>query len=94
MLFHGTTSVNSIGILEEGFKPSSQGKHGPGVYLTECSSATVAFFSMKIFGLPYILSLNDSMFFIFVTEILESQMLELMVVNKKIKRKSYSPRKN
>ena len=61
MLFHGTTRANVVGILEEGFKPSTEGKHGPGVYLTECSSAAVTFSSKKVSGLTDY-NVNDSMF--------------------------------
>ena len=34
LLLHGTKGSNIQGILKEGFKPSENGKFGPGVYLT------------------------------------------------------------
>ena len=34
LLLHGTKGSNVKGILKEGFKPSTNGRHGPGVYLT------------------------------------------------------------
>ena len=37
LLYHGTNHENTVGILEQGFKPSISGKYGPGVYLTERS---------------------------------------------------------
>ena len=35
LLLHGTKAPNVEGILKEGFKPSREGKFGPGVYLTD-----------------------------------------------------------
>ena len=37
LLFHGTSVTNAVGILEKGFKSSTSGLHGPGVYLTASS---------------------------------------------------------
>ena len=34
LLLHGTRGQNIEGILKEGFKPSQDGRFGPGVYLT------------------------------------------------------------
>ena len=38
LLFHGTNRRNAVGILEEGFRPSTGGSFGPGVYLTASPS--------------------------------------------------------
>ena len=35
LLFHGSLAKNIKGILSSGFKPSVEGTHGPGVYLTD-----------------------------------------------------------
>ena len=37
LLFHGTNHESTVGILEKGFKPSTMGMYGRGVYLTERS---------------------------------------------------------
>ena len=97
MLFHGTTSKNAVGILEEGFKSSIQGKHGPGVYLTEFSSCAVNFAVEKIISIIFnnlLADINDNLTFIFVNEILESEKLEEIVVEKTVTGKTASPRKN
>ena len=95
MLFHGTSSKNAIGILEKGFKPSIEGKHGPGVYLTEFSSCAELFAKQKIIN--NILrngNINNNLEFIFVNEILESKTLEEIVVEKSVTHRTASPRKN
>ena len=97
LLFHGTTSKNAVGILEEGFKSSIQGKHGPGVYLTEFSSCAVNFAVEKIISIIFnnlLADINDNLTFIFVNEILESEKLEEIVVEKTVTGKTASPRKN
>ena len=43
LLFHGTDHAGTVGILEQGFKPSISGKYGPGVYLTERSHCATSF---------------------------------------------------
>ena len=95
MLFHGASSKNAIGILEKGFKPSIEGKHGPGVYLTEFSSCAESFAKQKIIN--NILrngNINNNLEFIFVNEILESKTLEEIVVEKSVTHRTASPRKN
>ena len=104
MLFHGTTRVNAVGILEEGFKPSTRGKHGPGVYLTESASCAGKFslnqwvktyFSLnKGFMNRLNTDSNDRLMFIFLNEILESENIEGIIVEEKVKGKTSSPRKN
>ena len=93
MLFHGTIRKNAVGILEEGFKPSSGGKHGPGVYLTE-SPSCAAEFSTRKYIMNLFSGLNDGLMFIFLNEILESEKLEEIVVEKEITVNTASPRKN
>ena len=95
MLFHGTSRVNAVGILEEGFKPSTQGKHGPGVYLTEFSSCAGVFSTKQCFmNLLKNSGLNDGLMFIFLNEILESEKIEEIVLEKEITVQTASPRKN
>ena len=77
MFFHGTSSKNAIGILEKGFKPSIQGKHGPGVHLTEFASCAVNFAGTKIVkNLLRNADIEDNLLFVFVNEILQSEKLE------------------
>ena len=98
MLFHGTSRVNAVGILEEGFKPSTRGKHGPGVYLTESSICAGKFSANKCWEYSVMKQsnsgLNDGLMFIFLNEILESEKIKENVVEKLILRKTASPRKN
>ena len=91
MLFHGTGRVNSIRILEEGFKPSIQGKHGPGVYLTESSSCAVMYSFFKSLSNS---GLNDKLRFLFLNEILESEKIEEIVIEKVVTDNTANPRKN
>ena len=95
MLFHGTSSRNGIGIVEQGFKPSVLGKYGPGVYLTEFSSCAESFAREK--NIDHIKQKTDKrneLEFIFVNEILESEKLEEIVVEERVIGKTASPRKN
>ena len=41
MLFHGTKQKFTSGILKEGFKNSTNGWYGQGVYMTLCSLTDV-----------------------------------------------------
>ena len=43
LLFHGTNFDGAVGILEKGFKPSTGGLFGPGVYLSSSSSCSVSY---------------------------------------------------
>ena len=92
LLFHGTNSQNALGILEEGFKPSTGGKYGPGVYLTDCSSCAGRFSARKVAGCHD--DLNDNLLFIFVNEIFESESLEEIVVKKELASEPGTFRKN
>ena len=94
LLFHGTNRVNAIGILENGFKPSTRGIHGPGVYLTECSSCAGLFAYKKNRRKRKNKCWKDKLLFILVNEILESKKLELIVNKKTITTKTASPRKD
>ena len=79
LLFHGTSHDNAIGILQEGFRSSLMGMHGPGVYLSEGAFSAVMFSRKKVAQelekagktLP-----KKQSYFIFVNEILESENLK------------------
>ena len=94
MLFHGTSRVNAVGILEEGFKPSSRGKHGPGVYLTDISSCAGDYSLKKCLKNVLNPYSKDLLMFIFLNEILESEKIEEIVVEIEIPGKTASPRKH
>ena len=74
MLFHGTTHDNAVGILEKGFKPSTKGLHGPGVYMTASSGRARVFSRRNIFDL---FKRKEST--VVVNEIVESETLEEVV---------------
>ena len=66
MLFHGTNIIGAMGILKKGFRNSSEGWFGKGVYMTDCSD--VAF--------SYTHNSTIRYSFIFLNEILESEKLQ------------------
>ena len=82
LLFHGTTRINAIGILKEGFKASTQGIHGPGVYMTASSTCAVRFSFQTILKNDH-QGWNDRLYFIFANEVLKSDMLKEKVDEKK-----------
>ena len=51
LLFHGTNVTNAVGILEKGFKSSTSGLHGPGVYLTASSHLAMEYSIKKVLKL-------------------------------------------
>ena len=93
LLFHGTNRKNAVGILEKGFKPSSWGLYGPGVYLT-ASPNTAHNYSVwktsqhkvKSSGLPFV-EKQIVLLSIFVNEILQSNKLKVRN-NRNYKQKS------
>ena len=97
LLFHGTCCKNSVGILNEGFKPSIEGIYGPGVYLTESSFRAVDFSQIKsreeldeCFD-----EHNRKVSFVFVNEILDSDKLKVINAKDKVKVTfTKTPRKN
>ena len=97
LLFHGTCCNNAVGILNEGFKPSTEGIYGPGVYLTESSYRAVDFSQIKSkeetderFD-----ELDRDVSFVFVNEILDSDNLKVIKAEDKTKVTfTKTPRKN
>ena len=65
MLFHGTSSKGVKGILTEGFKNSTKGWFGKGVYMTDCSYIARSY----CFGM-------DGFNYVFVSEVLKSDKLQ------------------
>ena len=94
MLFHGTTCDSSIGIIEEGFKPSNQGIYGPGVYMTENSRLAEMYSMHKRYMNLSNSNVKGGFMFIFLNEILQSEKIEKIEVEKHIKGKTASPRKH
>ena len=97
LLFHGTNRRNAVGILEGGFMPSTKGKHGRGVYLTDSSYCAVRFSRKKSYKKSYERRddfVNDSVFFIFVNEIFESESLEEVFRRKELIRRPGTSQKN
>ena len=81
MLFHGTNSKGVEGILTEGFKNSTKGWFGKGVYMTDCSSIARSYCSWDIYmtdcsgtAAVHCGSFNENNY-IFVNEVLESDSL-------------------
>ena len=95
LLFHGTNIDSGLGILEEGFKPSSRGKFGSGVYLTASSRCAVKYSVSKTcehYGINKSKTLPpDVLLNIIVSEVLESNKLKLEVIECK-KNKGCKPR--
>ena len=48
LLLHGTTGPNVEGILKEGFRPSKNGRLGPGVYLTDSFETALGYGSCYV----------------------------------------------
>ena len=67
MLFHGTNSIGAKGILTEGFKNSTKGKFGKGVYMTDCSYTAWTYSINKS---------KDGCNYMFVNEVLKSDNLQ------------------
>ena len=72
LLFHGTDIDSAVGILEGGFKPSTEGKFGPGVYLTASSNVAASYSVAKS------RQQQNKLFRMFVNEVLESKKLNLV----------------
>ena len=66
MLFHGTNKKGAMGILKKGFKNSSKGWFGKGVYMTDCSN----------FAFGYTHDYRARYCCIFLNEVLESDKLQ------------------
>ena len=94
MLLHGTNRKNAVGIHEKGFKPSSQGKHGPGVYLTDRSYCAGLFAGVECFFKRSSSGFKDRLLFIFLNEIFESEKIEKIIIDKEANCKTDSPRKH
>ena len=86
LLFHGTTRKNAVGILEKGFKASTGGLYGPGVYLTASSNVALSYSVMRTnrrkiksnVGQTSSAEKLNTLLGVFVNEILESEMLNLV----------------
>ena len=90
LLFHGTSCDSAVGILEKGFRPSTKGKYGAGVYLTERSRCAINVSLIRNGDHKKFLSfcdnyqlngdkselLNDNAHFVFVNEIIQSETLK------------------
>ena len=79
LLYHGTSLNRAVGILENGFEPSNNGSYGPGVYLTAGSSCAMSYAYQKMFsaGVNY-----NTLSFVFVNEILESDKMQKINIDK------------
>ena len=78
LLFHGTNRKNAIGILEEGFRPSTNGRYGPGVYHTSVPD-TAHFYSFSGTNLYKIENNGEEqnvLLCVFVNEILDLEKLK------------------
>ena len=84
MLFHGTSACNAMGIIEGGYKPSTKGSFGAGVYLTSSSTVAASFSTRKT---TFSNNENETKFkvldgssniSVFVNEILESEKLNVV----------------
>ena len=85
LLFHGTNLESAVGILKGGFKPTTIGKFGPGVYLTESPSCAVSYTVAKTYNFRYYDYRHYNydkkqkfLFSIFVNEVLESDTLKIV----------------
>ena len=74
LLFHGTNIDGVVGILDEGFKQSTRGNFGPGVYLSASPSCTVSYSISRTKKLKS----NITQLHIFVNEVLESKKLKVV----------------
>ena len=72
LLFRGTNLDIAVGILEEGFKPSTGGKFRPAVYPTASSNVTASYSVAKS------RQQQNKLFRMFVNEVLESKKLNLV----------------
>ena len=75
MLFHGTNKKGAMGILKKGFKNSSEGWFGRGVYMTDCSDVA--------FNYSYTDEITTRYSCIFLNEVLESEKLQTFEFNLK-----------
>ena len=95
LLFHGTNHESTVGILEKGFKPSTMGMYGRGVYLTERSYTATGYSINKNGDMEKIYKVGDftkcggkmeleltKENFVFVNEILSSTKLKDISVPK------------
>ena len=74
MLFHGTSRNGVRGILKEGFKNSTSGWFGSGIYMTDCADVAFGYSTSRNH------SVNSKLYnSIFVNEVLESQKLQTFV---------------
>ena len=73
MLFHGSTVENSVGILENGFKNSDDGKWGKGLYLTACSDLAIMYSRSRTLKLKN----KTKTHCIFINEVLNSKGMEI-----------------
>ena len=86
LLFHGTSLENSVGIIEEGFRPSEKGRFGPGVYLTASSACAMGYAITrsqdKKLLVPNSIAWGQQppnmMHCVFVNEVLESEKLKVL----------------
>ena len=97
MLFHGTNRDNAVAILNTGFKPSSEGYFGPGVYLTaspSCAtlSSTASVVKSRVICIKE--HLNSNLLFAFVNEVLESENLKKVVLERDVTNKTDDRRQN
>ena len=67
MLFHGTNSIGVEGILTEGFKNSTKGWFGKGVYMTDCQNIARFYSGTEC---------KDDCVYMFVNEVLKSDNLK------------------
>ena len=79
LLYHGTNRVNALGIIKQGSKASTKGKHGPGVYLTECASCAIYFSTRKLCNWHD--NIIDNLVFVLVNEITDSASLKQVVID-------------
>ena len=70
MLFHGTNRKGAVGILKEGFRNSTEGWFGQGIYMTDCSRIALMY---SCISNNYNTRICN---YVFVNEVLESEKLQ------------------
>ena len=89
MLFHGTSATNAVGIIRNGFRPSTSGSFGPGVYLTASPTVAARYSEKKTTTdkRKYLCKMLSGSFNIccFVNEVLGSENLRSYALNNRMK---------
>ena len=79
LLFHGTNLDGVVGILQEGFRPSTAGHCGPGVYLTASSNVAAGFSASRTLYSGRQLNPDEkqnNILSVVVSEVLESEKIQ------------------